>query len=207
MKKNPSSQSGLFNPRAFVAFILCSVGVLLAMVSFAAPTSRHTTPTFGHPIISGIGGVGFEQGLRVDPSNPNRLYTSVPGSLSSDTSWIWHSLDGGKTFKWVVDATALEGKATTCFADLTLANFSTSRSDDNGASFTCSNTGVPDAVVDRQWYAFDGDPTNGGSIYLVNDEFAQSPAQCGSPTNFGQNILVMYRSPIPGGEALAGIQF
>ncbi len=224
MKKNSSSQSGLFNPRVFVAFTLCSVGVLLAMVSFAAPRPRPAPPTFGHPIISGIGGVGFEQGMRVDPSNPNRLYTSVPGSLSSDTSWIWHSLDGGKSFKWVVDATALEGKATTCFgggdtetgvdsaghlyfADLTLANFSTSRSDDQGATFTCSNTGVPDAVVDRQWYAFDGDPTNGGSIYLVNDEFAQSPAMCGSPTNFGQNILVMYRSPLPGGQAAAGIQF
>jgi hypothetical protein len=224
MKKNASSQSGLFNPRAFMAFTLCSVGALLAMVSFAAPTSRHTTPTFGHPIISGIGGVGFEQGLRVDPSNANRLYTSAPGSLSSDTSWIWHSLDGGKTFKWVIGATALEGKVTTCFgggdsetgvdsaghlyfADLTLANFSTSRSDDRGATFTCSNTGVPDAVVDRQWYAFDGDPTNGGSIYLTNDEVAQAPASCGSVTNFGQNVLVMYRSPLPGGGATAGIQF
>ncbi len=224
MKKNSTSQSGLFNPRAFMAFTLCSVGVLLAMVSFAGPRPRPAPLTFGHPIISGIGGVGFEQGLRHDPSNPNRLYTSVPGSLSSDTSWVWHSLDGGKTFKWVVDAVALEGKVTTCFgggdtetgvdsaghlyfADLTLANFSTSRSDDQGASFTCSNIGVPDGVVDRQWYAFDGDPTNGGSIYLVNDEFAQGAAQCGSPTNFGQNILVMYRSPLPGAEATAGIEF
>jgi hypothetical protein len=224
MKKNSSSESGLFNPRAFVAFTLCSVGALLAAASFAAPTSEPAPSIFGHPIISGIGGVGFEQGLRVDPSNPNRLYTSVPGSLSSDTSWVWHSLDGGKTFKWVVAATALEGKYTTCFgggdtetgvdsaghlyfADLTLANFSTSRSDDHGATDTCSNTGVPDTVVDRQWYATDGDPTNGGSIYLANDEFAQAPAQCGSLTNFGQNILVMYRSPLPGGEALAGIQF
>src|SRR6267143_2490569 len=143
MKKNPSSQSGLFNPRAFVAFTLCSVGALLAMVSFAAPTSR---PTFGHPIISGIQGVGFEQGLRVDPSNPNRVYTSAPGSLSSDTSWIWQSLDAGLTFKWVTAATPFEGKPTPpCagggdselgvdimgriyFCDLTLANFSTARS-------------------------------------------------------------------------------
>src|SRR5438876_1505934 len=164
MKKNLSSQSGLFNPRAFVAFTLCSVGALLAMVSFAAPTSRHTNPTFGHPIISGIGGVGFEQGLRVDPSNANRLYTSVPGSASSDTSWIWRSLDAGKTFKWVIDATALEGKVTTCFgggdtetavdsaghlyfADLTLANFSTSRSDDQVATSTSSNTAAPAAAV------------------------------------------------------------
>src|SRR4029077_7642685 len=224
MKKHSTSQSAFFYSRVVVALTLCSVGVLLAMVSFAAPTPKSAKPTFGHPIISGIGGVGFEQGLRVDPSNPNRLYTSVPGSLSSDTSWVWHSLDGGKTFKWVVAATALEGKYTTCagggdtetgvdsaghlyFADLTLANFSTSRSGDHGATATCSNTGVPDAVVDRQWYAFDGDPTHGGSIYLVNDEFAQAPAQCGSPTNFGQNILVMYRSPLPGGQALAGIEF
>jgi hypothetical protein len=183
-------------------------------------------PTFGHPIVSGIQGVGFEQGLRLDPSDPNRLYTSAPGSLSSDTSWIWHSLDGGLTFKWVAAATPLEGKATPAcagggdsetgvdvmgrlyFCDLTLQNFSTARSDDFGATFTCSNTGVPDAVVDRQWYAFDGDPLNGGSIYLTNDEVAQGSAMCGAPTNFGQNILVMYRSPITGLPAqTAGIEF
>ena len=222
MKKNPTSQSGIFNARVVIAVILCSVGASLGWLSFGSTPPK---PTFGHPIISGIGGVGFEQGLRVDPSNANRLYTSAPGSLSSDTSWIWHSLDGGKTFKWVVGATALEGKVTTChgggdsetgvdsaghlyFADLTLANFSTSRSDDQGATFTCSNTGVPDAVVDRQWYTFDGDPTNGGSIYLSNDEFAQAPASCGSATNFGQNILVMYRSPVTGAAATtAGIEF
>src|SRR4029077_3342157 len=85
MKKKSASQSGLFNPRAFVAFTLCSVGTLLAIVTFAAQPSRPATPpTFGHPVISGIGGVGFEQGLRVDPSNANRLYTSAPGSESSD---------------------------------------------------------------------------------------------------------------------------
>src|SRR5213082_688590 len=219
MKKKSTSQSGLFNPRAFAAFTLCCVGALLAIVSFAAspPTPPHPAPlTFGHPIISGIGGVGFEQGLRVDPSNSNRLYTSVPGSAASDTSWIWRSLDAGKTFKWVIEETALEGKVTTCFgggdtetavdsvghlyfADLTLANFSTSRSDDHGATFTCSNTGVPDAVVDRQWYSTDGDPTNGGSIYLVNDEIGPGGPVCGN--SLVTNVLVMYRSPLPGGEA------
>jgi len=168
MKKNPCSQSGLFNPRAFAAFTLCSAGVLLAAASFAAPKPRPAALTFGHPVISGIGGVGFEQGLRIDPSNPNRLYTSVPGSLSSNTSWIWHSLDGGKTFKWVVDATALEGKATTCFgggdtetgvdsaghlyfADLTLANFSTSRSDDNGATWSPGGRVNNDSTVNSQF--------------------------------------------------------
>jgi hypothetical protein len=45
-------------------------------------------PTFGHPIISGIGGTGFEQSIRLDPTNPDRVYTSAPGSASADTSWL-----------------------------------------------------------------------------------------------------------------------
>lgn len=194
----------------------------------AAPDLLPANPiTFGHPVVSGIQGVGFEQDLRTDPSNPDRVYTSAPGSESSATSWIWRSLDAGRTFKWVPAATPFEGKPTPpCagggdselgvdiggriyFCDLTLANFSVARSDDLGATFPCSNTGVPDAVVDRQWYAFDGDPLNGGSIYLTNDEVAQGPAQCGSsPTSFGQNILVMYRSPVTSNAATtAGLVF
>jgi len=183
---------------------------------------RADAPTFGHPIISGIGGLGFEESVRIDPTNPNRIYTSAPGTASADTSWIWHSLDGGKTFKWVVGAAPLEGKVTTChgggdteiavdqngrlyFNDLTLANFSTSRSDDFGATFTCSNTGVPDTAVDRQWYAIDGDPLSGGSLYLVNDEIGPGAPMCGS--SVGNNLLVMYRSPVTGAEPTAGIAF
>src|SRR5437870_1385329 len=56
-------------------------------------------PTFGQPTISGIQGVGFEQDIRLDPRpsltntpDARAIYTSVPGSLSSDTSWIWRSL-------------------------------------------------------------------------------------------------------------------
>ncbi|HEU0207853.1 MAG TPA: hypothetical protein VFQ78_02640 [Candidatus Udaeobacter sp.] len=180
------------------------------------------TPTFAHPVISGIGGTGFEEDIRLDPTNPNRIYTSVPGTLSADTSWIWHSLDGGKTFKWIVNAAPLEGKVTTCngggdtelgvdsaghlyFNDLTLANFSTGRSDDFGATFVCSNTGVPDTAVDRQWYAIDGDPTNGGILFLTNDEIGPGGAMCGGST--GNNVLVMYRSPLGGVGATAGIEF
>ena len=65
-------------------------------------------------MISGLGGNGFEQDLRVDPSNPTRIYTSAPGSLSSNTSWIWRSLDSGKTFKWIPGSTPLTGKAVVC---------------------------------------------------------------------------------------------
>ncbi len=232
MNPHHNSKSGFFNPRILLALGLFSSGISLAMFSFAGPAldrgikpsalTVSSTPTFGHPIISGIGGVGFEQDLRLDPSNGNRLYTSAPGTASANTSWIWHSLDGGKTFKWVVGATALEGKVTVCngggdtelgvdimghlyFNDLTLANFSTARSDDFGATFTCSNTGVPDTAVDRQWYSIDGDPTAGGSLYLANDEIGPGGAMCGGST--GNNVLVMYRSPVSGVGATAGITF
>ena len=230
MEKRPASETGIVNPRVFLAFVFCLGATLLAVFSFAGPawkapaavSAPMATPTFGHPVISGIGGVGFEQSIRTDPTDPNRIYTSAPGTASADTSWIWHSLDGGKTFKWVVGAAAFEGKATTChgggdseiavdsaghlyFNDLTLANFSTARSDDNGATFTCSNTGVPDTAVDRQWYAIDGDPTNGGKLYLVNDEIGPGGVMCGS--SVGNNVLVMYRSPALGLGATAGIQF
>ncbi len=230
MQKRPTSESGIFHPRIFLGFVFCLIAAFLAVFSFAGPSAQRpgvvaataATPTFGHPVISGIGGTGFEESVRTDPTDPNRIYTSAPGTASADTSWIWHSLDGGKTFKWVVGAAAFEGKATTChgggdteiavdsaghlyFNDLTLANFSTARSDDFGATFTCSNTGVPDAAVDRQWYAIDGDPTNGGSLYLVNDEIGPGGVMCGSSA--GNNVLVMYRSPLLGQGATAGVAF
>src|SRR5467141_641501 len=132
-----------------VLFVLAVAVCLAVAPAVFTPTgadeSGAAAPTFGQPTISGIQGVGFEQDIRLDPTNANRVYTSVPGSLSSDTSWIWHSEDGGKTFKWVTAATAKEGKPTACagggdtelavdsagnlyFNDLTLVNFSTARS-------------------------------------------------------------------------------
>jgi len=188
-------------------------------------TASVSSPTlvFGQPTIAGINGVGFEASFRADPSNSSRMYESVPGSLSSDTSWVWGSADSGKTWKWVPAAAPQTGKYSTCagggdtelgvdstgslyFNDLTLANFSTSRSDDHGRTVTCSNTGVPDAVVDRQWYAFDGDPKDGGSLYLTNDEIGPGAPDC--PGSQGNNVLVMYRSPVAlGPVSSAGIQF
>ena len=193
----------------------------------AASADRPTNPspslpTFGQPTIAGIGGWGFEANLRLDPSNANRLYMSAPDSANADASFIWRSLDGGRTFKWVPGAAPLGGKVTTChgggdtelavdpagrlyFNDLTLANFSVARSDDQGRNFTCNNIGVPDAVVDRQWYALDGDPTAGGSLYLTNDEVGNGAVQCGNTQV--NNTLVMYRSPGAGAGPTAGLAF
>ncbi|MFY9550981.1 MAG: hypothetical protein WAU32_07510 [Thermoanaerobaculia bacterium] len=208
------------------------VSLVLGALSSSTGLLAQPAPTFGQPTISGIQGVGFEQDLRLDPTNSNRVYTSVPGSLSSDTSWIWHSEDGGKTFKWVVAGTAKEGKPDLLcpgggdtelavdsvgdlyFNDLTLANFSTARSEDDGDTFVCSQAGVPDAAVDRQWYAVDGNPRTGTgldngaghNIYLANDEIGPGAVMC-PVSGFVNNVLAMYRSPTMAGGATAGIQF
>src|SRR6266487_3796367 len=48
MRKNPASEFGFFNPRILIAVSLCSVGVLLAMFSFAStPSSGTLTDTSG----------------------------------------------------------------------------------------------------------------------------------------------------------------
>ena len=77
----------------------------------------------------------------------------------------------------------------------------------SGRTFgVCNSTGVPDAGVDRQWYAIDGDPTAGGSLYLANDEVGTGNVQCG--TTQVNNVLVMYRSPVNGAAgATAGVPF
>ncbi len=47
MRKNPDSQSGLFNPRALIATALCSLGVMFAIFGFAStpPSSNITVPS------------------------------------------------------------------------------------------------------------------------------------------------------------------
>ncbi len=54
MRKNPTSQSGLFNPRVLAAFTLCFIGFILATLCFAAgpltwsPTGTMVTPRQNH---------------------------------------------------------------------------------------------------------------------------------------------------------------
>ena len=47
MQKNLTSESGLFTPRVLLVFSLCSVAVLLAMLSFAATPPSGTISTSG----------------------------------------------------------------------------------------------------------------------------------------------------------------
>jgi hypothetical protein len=121
-----------------------------------ASTATPPLPTFGNPTISGIQGFGFEQDLRLDTHG--RVYTSVPGSLGSNISYVWRSLDGGQSFKWIPAATQPVGKLLPMcngggdtelgtdsadrlyINDLALANYGTARSDDQGRTLTALPT-------------------------------------------------------------------
>jgi len=214
--------------------VLRRLGVVVVIAFFGLAPSTGTQPrvvasspppTFGVPAVSGVQGYGFEQDVRLDTKGT--VYTSAPDSLSSTTSFLWRSLDRGQTFKLVPAATQPNGKLLSCpgggdtelatdsannlyFNDLTLANFSTFRSSDQGRTLAPQScTSVLNGAVDRQWYAVDGDPTNGGSIFLAYDRVAQTnPAQCPNGTPAGNNQLVIDRSPLTSAAgATAGTQY
>src|SRR6266566_6554995 len=50
MRKNPLSESGFFNPRILIAVGFCSLGVLLAMFSFASTPSSGTLTDMSGPL-------------------------------------------------------------------------------------------------------------------------------------------------------------
>ena len=74
----------------------------------AATAKVPSPPTFGQPTIAGVAGWGFEADLRLDPIEREPPLHELARLGGSDTSWIWRSLDGGKTFKWVPAAAPLE---------------------------------------------------------------------------------------------------
>jgi hypothetical protein len=213
-------------------FAMASLGALLPLSSVSvtpASTAAPPLPTFGNPTISGIQGFGFEQDVRLDTRG--RVYTSVPGSLGSNLSYVWRSLDGGQTFKWIPAATQPVGKLVPMcngggdtelgtdsadrlyINDLALANYGTARSDDQGRTLTAlpTCTSVLTAPDDRPWYAVDGDPLAGGSITLTYNVAPNatplSLGSCTAATAALSNKLVFARSPLAGAPETAGLFF
>src|SRR6195256_5203012 len=90
-RPRPSPEASFAIAGLTALLLLPSVGVRSAL-AVAPPL-----PTFGNPTISGIQGFGFEQDLRLDTHG--RVYTSVPGSLGSNISYVWRSLNGGPASK------------------------------------------------------------------------------------------------------------
>ena len=211
---------------ARVVLVLLPVGLICLAPGAPAAAYSSSLPSFGTPVVSGVQGEGYEQSVRFDPSG--RIYTSVPNSWPSGATWIWRSLDRGKTFKWVPASEAMTGRLPECggggdselatdtagnlyLADLSTYNFSTARTSDGGSTFTPPNClSVDTTPDDRPWYATDGNPLAGGSLYMTYDQVAQGTVSCsgGSGINGPNNQLVIARSPIGGqAGATAGLVF
>jgi dockerin type I repeat protein len=77
MKTNPTSQSGLFNPRTLIALVLCTLGASFGWLSFAA------TPPNG-TITDTSGPVNYSAGPFF---NPNAFGNSIPGECDPDPSF------------------------------------------------------------------------------------------------------------------------
>src|SRR3984893_15413185 len=118
MKRNPTSQSAVFNPRVLVAFAFCSVAAFLAMLSFAGiPSSGNKNSFAAHTAVTAAAvasgpttdlsnGITFDHATLNDPvvilgepdiifDTKGGIYVSGPGGSPTQTSWFWKSDDKG----------------------------------------------------------------------------------------------------------------
>jgi uncharacterized repeat protein (TIGR01451 family) len=167
MKKNPASEFGLFNPRVLFAFALCSVGVLLAMLSFA--TNETTSPAVAaspgfHAAVTVPGspggtesfvGIGFtapQAGIRVQAWQIGAKYNISPDGVNWNftTAKIPGSSGGGDVSS-VVDAFGAYYIAEFC-DDGTGLNPCVHKSTNGGTTWTTtSDANVVQNPVDRPW--------------------------------------------------------
>src|SRR2546430_10661747 len=101
MKKKVASRSAFFNPRALIGFVLCSVGLLLALaalsksvtgMSAAATAQTNPVPLINQPLVPAatapggpgftlrVNGTGFVSGALVNWNGSPRATTFVSGS-------------------------------------------------------------------------------------------------------------------------------
>src|SRR5712692_6044232 len=113
MRKNPSSTSGLFNPRILLAFAFCLAGAWLAMLTFAQQAGRTAIKKRGftfsapraltHPPIPATPGV-FLKDQDVEPEIKVDIFGNVyitaihgvPGGVD-----LWKSTDKGGAFVYL----------------------------------------------------------------------------------------------------------
>ena len=110
MKKNLTSQLGLFNPRTLLAFALCSVGASLAALSFAQQVGRTAISssggfTFSTPVEltkTPISPIFFQQDgepeIKIDISG--NIYVTAINGVPGGTD-LWKSTDQGATFHYL----------------------------------------------------------------------------------------------------------
>src|SRR5438046_10604563 len=95
-----ASESGFFNPRVLLAFAVCSFGVCLAMLRFAAPLPSQTSGSPGDPFSAATtpdvpSGPGWP--IITSPNNDLLTGVSLGGVTCVSASDCWAVGDYGST--------------------------------------------------------------------------------------------------------------
>ena len=167
---------------------------------------------FSHEVVVDEQRSGFEPDIETGPGDA--LYTSMPNGSLSGISYLWSSIDHGNSFQLVPGQALGTGRLENCpqgggdtelqldpsgdlfYSDLqNLTNLTDSVSTDKGATFTSNCASQPNVIVDRMWYAIQGDyhggtPTSNFRIYEDYDAVGQGV----SPSSIGSNQLVLTAS-------------
>ncbi len=213
MKKKSNSKSGLFNPRVFLAFGLCSAGVLLAMLSFGtnetasvavpAPPGFHAAVTppgsgGGSESYVGIGFVGPQTGNRVlawqvgakynisnDGVNWNFATAQIPGTSGGGD--VSSAVDAFGAYYIMEFCTATQGELQACLH----------KSTNGGTSWTTTTiANVSPNPIDRPWVDVypklgpTGSITNTTqtTVYLEYHTFSDGQTYINTSTNGGSSF-------------------
>src|SRR4051794_31134416 len=91
--------------------LLSTTALAVSGVSAAASAPKKPGLTFSHEVVVDQQRSGFEPNIAID--NADRWYTAVPNGSSTTHSFIWSSLDHGKSFQMVPGQIGL-GKPAAC---------------------------------------------------------------------------------------------
>jgi hypothetical protein len=200
-----------------------ALGASGLVASAAAPAKPALT--FSHEVVVDQQRSGFEPDIAID--NADRWYSSVPNGSSGTHSFIWTSLDHGKSFQMIPGQVGL-GKPATCpqgggdtelqmdrkgdlfFSDLqNLTNLSNSVSTNHGATWSTSCASVPNTPVDRMWYAVHGNL--GDPDFAIYEEYDDVVGGTNVAADYPTNQLVEVVShdgvnflPVVNGRLAAG---
>lgn len=159
----------------------------------AGPVPAVPSLAFGAPVLLTTEGPGFEPSLDAAPDGT--LYAAAakthrPNDGATVSSWLWHSRDGGATWKPLPSPanvhalvlglegdTAVDGMGRFYFADTWLADNAIHRwspgTDGPVWDWSRPVQGTLAAIDDRPWLAAQGD----GVVYLMSNNAAGQPAR------------------------------
>jgi hypothetical protein len=218
MKKRSSSESGAFNPRVFLAVILCSVGASLGMRALIASnvTGTSTTTGFTTQVSPSTETNATEPYVAVDRSD-GTIYvawqasgTDVARSDDGGRSFVQTPIAdlfgrdvgdvdiavGGPTPCTVPTANCLPGKRRVYVSSLErlplLLQTHLAWSDDRGAHWTINDVAaVNPSFIDRPWLAVYPSKVNAmqDSAYIAYHDFSASQIWVASSHDGGQTFV------------------